>query len=68
MLSACAFLGHRDCPSSIKPNLRDVLIDLIENNAVDMFCVGQQGAYDGIMRSVLEDMVLYTSISITLLY
>ena len=35
-MSACTFFGHRDCPSSIKPKLRDVLIDLIENHAVDM--------------------------------
>ena len=37
MGKACTFFGHRDCPSSIKPRLREVLIDLIENHAVDMF-------------------------------
>ena len=56
-MSACTFFGHRDCPSSIKPKLREVLIDLIENHAVDMFYVGQQGAFDGIVRSVLKEMV-----------
>ena len=56
-MSACTFFGHRDCPSSIKPKLREVLIDLIENHAVDMFYVGQQGAFDGIVRSVLKDLV-----------
>ena len=45
MGKACTFFGHHDCPSSIKPKLREVLIDLIENHAVDMFYVGQQGAY-----------------------
>ena len=58
MGKACTFFGHRDCPSSIKGKLRDTLIDLIENHAVDMFYVGQQGAFDGIVRSVLKDMVL----------
>ena len=48
-MSACTFFGHRDCPSSIKPKLREVLIDLIENHSVDMFYVGQQGAFDGIV-------------------
>ena len=57
-MSACTFFGHRDCPSSIRPNLRKVLIDLIENHAVDMFYVGQQGAFDGIVRSVLKELVL----------
>jgi uncharacterized phage-like protein YoqJ len=57
-MSACTFFGHHDCPSLIKPKLREVLIDLIENHAVAMFYVGQQGAFDGIVRSVLKDLVL----------
>lgn len=56
-MSACTFFGHHDCPSSIKPKLRKVLIDLIENHAVDMFYVGQQGVYDAIVRSVLKELV-----------
>ena len=56
-MSACTFFGHHDCPSSIKPKLRDVLIDLIESHDVDMFYVGQQGAFDGIVRSVLKELV-----------
>lgn len=58
MGKACTFFGHHDCPSSIKPKLREVLIDLIEKHAVDMFYVGQQGAFDGIVRSVLKELVL----------
>ena len=56
-MSACTIFGHRDCLSSIKPKLREVLIDLIENHAVDMFYVGQQGAFDGIVHSVLKELV-----------
>ena len=33
------------------------MIYLIENRAVDMFYVGQQGAFDGIVRSVLKELV-----------
>ena len=57
-MPACTFFGHQDCPSSVKPKMREVLIDLIENHAVDMFYVGQQGAFDGIVRSVLKELVL----------
>ena len=57
MGKACTFFGHHDCPSSIKPKLREVLIDLIEKHAVDMFYVGQQGVYDAIVRSVLKELV-----------
>ena len=56
-MSACTFFGHRDCPSSIKPQFREVLIDLIENYAVDIFYVGQQGAFDAIVCSVLRNLV-----------
>ena len=56
-MSACTFFGHRDCPGSIKPKLHEVLIDLIETHAVDMFFVGQQGAFDGIVRSVLKELI-----------
>lgn len=56
-MPACTFFGHHDCPSSVKPKLREVLIKLIENHAVDMFYVGQQGAFDSIVRSVLKELV-----------
>ena len=57
-MSACTFFGHRDCPSSIEPKLREVLIDLISIHDVDMFYVGQQGAFDRIVRSVLKELVV----------
>lgn len=57
-MSACTFFGHHDCSSSIKPKLREVLIDLIENQSVDMFYVGKNGTFDEIVRSVLRDLVL----------
>ena len=57
MGKACTFFGHHDCPSSIKPKLREALIDLVENYAVDMFYVGQQGAFDAMVRSVLKELV-----------
>lgn len=57
-MSACTFFGHRDCPSTIKPKLREVLINLIKNYAVDVFYVGQQGAFDAVVRAVLHDLML----------
>ena len=55
-MPACTFFGHRDCPDTIKPKLRQVLIDLIENHNVDMFYVGNQGRFDAIVRGVLRDL------------
>ncbi len=55
-MSACTFFGHRDCPASVKPKLRAVLSDLIENRAVTLFYVGKQGAFDSLVRSVLKEL------------
>lgn len=68
MGNVCTFFGHRDCPSSIKPKLRKVLINLIENKVVDMFYIGRPGTYDAIVRSVLKDLVSVTPTSIKLLF
>ena len=53
---ACTFFGHRDCPTSIKPKLLTVLIDLIVSQDIDMFYVGSQGQFDSIVRSVLQQL------------
>ena len=49
-MSACTFFGHRDCPETIRPALRRLLVDLIENRNVDMFYVGNQGGFDYMVR------------------
>lgn len=55
-MRVCTFFGHRDCPDSIKNKLREVLIELISNNDVDMFYVGNQGRFDSIVRGVLLEL------------
>lgn len=55
-MKVCTFFGHRDCPETIKPRLREVLADLIVSKGVDTFYVGNQGRFDGIVRSVLREL------------
>ena len=55
-MAACAFFGHRDCPESVRPKLRDVLVDLITNRGVDMFYVGNQGQFDAYVHSELKKL------------
>ena len=63
-MSACTFFGHRDCPMSIKPKLRAVVVKLIEQPGVDRFYVGRQGAFDAMARSVLRELAkVYPHIS-----
>lgn len=53
---ACTFFGHRDCPNDIKTSLCSVLTQLIVNENVDTFYVGQQGNFDKIVHTVLQEM------------
>lgn len=55
MLS-CTFFGHRDCPATIRPRLREVLVELIEHRGVELFYVGRQGAFDALVRGVLREL------------
>ena len=55
-MPTCTFFGHQDCPDTIKPKFRQVLIDLIENHNVDIFYVGNQGQFDTIVRSELRNL------------
>lgn len=53
-MPVCTFFGHRDCPATVKPKLREVLVDLIINHDVDMFYVGHQGQFDAYVHSELK--------------
>ena len=55
-MSVCTFFGHHDCPAEVKSKLREILIDLIENHSVDVFYIGNKGAYDRMVRAVLREL------------
>lgn len=55
-MAVCTFLGHRDCPWTIRPRLREVLAELIEHRDVQVFYVGNQGNFDAMVRSVLKEL------------
>ena len=57
-MAACTFFGHRDCPETVKPKLREALVDLIINHGVDMFYVGHQGRFDAYVHGVLQKLKL----------
>lgn len=56
-MSSCTFFGHSDCPDSIKSKLRKVLVELITKYSVDMFYVGNQGKFDALVRSTLQELI-----------
>ena len=55
-MPSCTFFGHRDCPDSLKPRLLRVLRELILQQGVDVFYVGNQGQFDAQARSVLREL------------
>ena len=55
-MKACTFFGHSDCPQTIQPKLREVLIDLITNHDVDTFYVGNHGQFDALVRHSLREL------------
>ncbi len=52
----CTFFGHKDTPETIKPALRAMLIDLIENHGVQSFYVGNNGQFDGMVVNLLKEL------------
>ena len=55
-MSACTFFGHRDTSAEIKPKLKQVIVDLIENKKVTMFYIGNNGAFDRMAREILKEL------------
>ena len=55
-MAVCTFFGHRDCPDDIRESLKNTLENLIENREANTFYVGNQGAFDRIVLSVLREL------------
>ena len=55
-MSVCTFFGHRDCPETIRPKLHAALVELIEEQGVDSFYVGNHGTFDRMVRSLLREL------------
>lgn len=63
-MSTCTFLGHRQCPPDLRPQLRRVLMDFIEEHGVRTFYVGNQVGFERMACSVLRELCLeYPSVT-----
>ncbi len=51
----CTFFGHRDAPIEIKEALSLAISNLIENEGVRIFFVGNEGNFDKIARTILKE-------------
>lgn len=55
-IMVCTFFGHRDAPQEAETMLRKTIIDLVEHHGANTFYVGNQGAFDCMVRKVLKEM------------
>ena len=55
-MAVCTFFGHRQCPPEIEPRLRRLLTELVAEQAVDRFYVGNQGGFDGMVYRALKQL------------
>lgn len=52
----CCFFGHKDTPEDVKPALYTAIEELIAQRGVEVFYVGNQGAFDAYVRSALRQL------------
>lgn len=53
-MASCTFFGHRKIHGETALKIRDILIDLITNQNVDVFYVGNTGEFDKTVISELD--------------
>ena len=50
------FFGHRNTPDSVKPLLKKVLRELINQDGAKMFYIGNEGSFDRMAYDVLKEL------------
>lgn len=53
-MASCTFFDHRKIPREIALKIKDILIDLITNQDVNVFYVGNNGEFDQTVISELD--------------
>ena len=52
----CTFFGHKDSPYYLKEELKNVILQLIEERGVKNFYVGNNGNFDYLVQLVLKEI------------
>ena len=52
----CTFIGHKDCPFSVKERLEGVILELI-NKDIKHFFVGNNGNFDYLVQETLSKLI-----------
>ena len=52
----CSFCGHRDADSSLRTEIKEAIIDIIENGNITTFYSGGMGNFDKLCESVVREL------------
>ena len=52
----CVLFGHKDASEKIKAKIKKYIIDILSENESVEFLVGNNGSFDSMAQSVLEDL------------
>ncbi len=55
-MKSCTFFGHRHVGEEIREDLRSAITDLIENENVTNFYVGNHGSFDRMTVNILKNL------------
>lgn len=55
-MRVCTFFGHQNTPDSIRPKLKQAIEELIVNQDVSMFYVGNHGQFDAMAKNLLREL------------
>ena len=55
-MRVCTFFGHQNTPDSIRPKLKQAIEELIVNQDVSMFYVGNHGQFDTMAKNLLREL------------
>ena len=56
-IMTCTFFGHSDTPPTVRGQLKDTLITLIETRGADLFYIGNHGGFDRMAEGVLLSLI-----------
>ena len=55
LMANCTFFGHRDAPSTIEPFIKQTILKLLDKG-IERFFVGNNGGFDLLVQSALEEI------------
>lgn len=53
----CCLFGHHDCPDSLKPQIRQKILEVYAKDPSVEFLVGNQGRFDALVLSAFKDLL-----------